>query len=61
MTLIVKVWLVPVQPTPPFVKVGVIIIVAINGVEPVFIALKLGIEPMPFPAKPIVVLEFVQV
>jgi hypothetical protein len=39
---------------------GVTVMVAVTGVVPVFIAVKAGISPLPFAAKPIDVLLFVQ-
>ena len=59
LTVIVKVCAVPEQLTPPFVKVGVTVMVAVTGDVPVLIALNDAIFPVPFAARPIVVLLFV--
>jgi hypothetical protein len=56
-TVIVKVRGVPTQP----LAVGVTVIVAITGVVPVFVAVKVGIFPVPLAASPIVGSLFVQV
>ena len=50
----------PVQLTPPFVKVGVTVIVAVTGAVPLFTAVNAAIFPVPLAARPIVVFEFVQ-
>ena len=55
--MIVKVCGVPGQPLP----VGVTVIVAVIGVVPVLVAVKLAIFPVPFAAKPIAVLLLVHV
>jgi hypothetical protein len=56
----VKLLLGPLHETPPFVKTGVTVIVAIAGVVPVLIALNDAIFPEPFAASPIDVLSLVQ-
>jgi hypothetical protein len=56
----VKVMGVPVQVSPDTVLVGVIVIVAVIGVEPAFTAVKAGILPVPEAAKPIDALLLVQ-
>jgi hypothetical protein len=57
--MMVKVRGVPVQVTPALVKLGVTVIVAIIGVVPVFVGVKLKL-PVPLAANPIAVLLFVQ-
>ncbi len=57
LTVMVKVEAVPVQPF----KTGVTVIVPVIGVEPLFVAVKEGIFPVPLDANPILVLEFVHV
>ena len=52
---------VPVQVTPAFVYDGVMVMVAVTGVVPVLIAVKAGMPPVPFAARPMAVFEFVQV
>ena len=46
--------------TGPPGKVGVTVIVAINGLVPVFVAVKEGIFPVPLAARPIAVLSLTQ-
>ena len=43
----------PSQVLPPLVKYGVTTMSAITGIEPVFVAVKLGIFPLPNPERPI--------
>ena len=50
----------PEQVTPPVMKRGVTVIVAITTVLPVFVAVKDGILPVPDAPRPIVELLFVQ-
>jgi hypothetical protein len=59
-TVIVNVFAGPVQGTPPLVKVGVTVIVAVTGDVPVLTAANTAILPVPLAPKPIVVLLFVQ-
>jgi hypothetical protein len=59
-TVIVKVWAVPGQLCPPFVKVGVTDIVAVTGEVPAFVAVKDAIFPVPLAARLIDVLSLVQ-
>jgi hypothetical protein len=52
--VIVNVFAVPVQLTPPLVNVGVTVIVATTGDVPAFVALKAAIDdPEPLAARPI--------
>ena len=62
-TVIVKVTDGPEQVTPPFVKVGVTVIVATCGVVPLFTAVNELIHPpaAPLAASPILVLSLVHV
>jgi hypothetical protein len=55
LTVIVKVIAVPVH---EFAE-GVTVMVAVNGLLPVFVAVKAGILPVPLAAKPIEVFELV--
>ena len=50
----------PTQVTPPLVKLGVTVIVAICGIAVLLIAVKLAILPVPAAANPIVGLVFIQ-
>ena len=50
----------PEQLTPPFVKVGVAITVAVTGAEPIFIPLNEAMLPEPLEESPILVALFVQ-
>ncbi len=50
----------PVQLMPPFVKVGVIVIVAVTGVEPGFKATNDGMVLVPLAPRPMDVLLLVQ-
>ena len=59
-TVIVKVIGVPVQLTPPLVKVGVTVMVATTCPGVLFMAVKLAIFPTPLAANPIDGREFVQ-
>jgi hypothetical protein len=60
LTVIVNVWAVPVQLTPPFVNVGVTVIVALIGAVPALVAVKAGRLPAVGPApRPIAVFELV--
>ena len=56
----VNVLLIPVQLTPPLMKVGVTVIVAVTGVVPLFTAVKEGILPVPLAARPIAGVLLVQ-
>jgi hypothetical protein len=58
--VIVKVLGVPVQLMPPLANVGVTVIVAICGVDPVLMAVNDGIVAVPLAPRPIVVLLLVQ-
>jgi hypothetical protein len=60
LTVIVNVIGVPVQVTPPLVKLGVTVTVATTGVVPGFVAVKLAMLPVPDAASPMLVLLFVQ-
>jgi ABC-type multidrug transport system permease subunit len=53
LTVIVTVCGVPVQVVPPFVKLGVTVIVATTGVDPGLIAINDAISPVPLAANPI--------
>ena len=55
-TVMVKVWAVPVQPLAD----GVTVMVAVTGVEPVLVAVKAFIFPLPLAASPMEVALFVQ-
>jgi hypothetical protein len=57
LTVIVNVCEVPEQPTPPLVKVGVTVIVALIGEVPPLVAVNAGNEPVPPAPRPIVVFE----
>ena len=59
-TIIVNTSGIPKQLTPPFIKVGVTVIVAVNGNRVVFVAIKDGMLPVPEAAKPIDGVLFVQ-
>ena len=50
----------PEQLTPPFVKVGVAITVAVTGAVPIFTPLKDAMLPEPLAASPMLVVLFVQ-
>jgi len=60
LTVIVNVWAVPEQLVPPLLKVGVTVIVALIGAEPVLVAVKAGSEPVPLAPRPIAVFELLQ-
>ncbi|MNF78357.1 hypothetical protein D3C84_605370 [compost metagenome] len=60
LTVIVKVFVDPVQSMPPLFSIGVTIIVAITGETPLLVAVKEGILPFPDAAKPIEELLLVQ-
>ena len=60
LTVIVKVFVGPVQETVPLVYVGVTIIVASTGAVPILIAVNAVISPVPVAANPIVGSEFAQ-
>ena len=60
LTVIVKVTGAPLHDTPPFVYVGVIVIVELIGVLPVLVVTNDGMFPVPLAANPIAVLELVQ-
>ena len=53
LTVIVKIIGVPLQVLPLAVRAGVTVIVAVTGVVPVFVAVKLEILPDPLKGKPI--------
>ncbi len=53
LTVIVKVRCVPVHVVPPFVYVGVTVIVAVTGALVALVAVKLAISPVPEAANPI--------
>ena len=53
MTVIVKLVVGPVQGTPPLVKVGVTVIVAVTGDVPVLMAVNAAILPVPLAPSPI--------
>ena len=57
-TVIVTVFGVPLQVIPPFVYLGVTVIVAITGVVPELTAVKAGISPVPLLLNPMVELVF---
>ena len=59
--MIVKVFVEPVQLTPPFVKVGDTTMVATTGEVPVFAAVKAKMLPLPEAANPIPGVSFVHV
>ena len=56
----VNVLLGPEHDTPPFVNVGVTVIVAVTGDVPVLIATNDAMSPLPLAARPIDVVLFVQ-
>jgi hypothetical protein len=60
LTVIVKVRGVPVQVTPPLVKLGVTVMVAVTGVVPVLTAGKEAMLPVPLAARPMDVVLLVQ-
>ena len=60
MTVIVKLVVGPVQGTPPLVKVGVTVIVAVTGEVPLFTAVNAAILPVPLAARPIEGVLFTQ-
>ncbi len=60
-TVMLKVFCGPVQLTPPFVKSGATVIVAVIGDVPVFTAVKDGRFPLPDPGSPIPGTELLQV
>ena len=60
LTVIVKVFDGPLQLVPPFVKVGVTVIVATTGAVPVFEAVNEAMLPVPEAARPMLVTSFVQ-
>ena len=53
MTVIVKLVVGPVQGTPPLVKVGVTVIVAVTGDVPVLMPVNAAILPVPLAPSPI--------
>ena len=59
-TVIVNVLDAPVQVTPPLVKVGVTVMVAVMAAVLTLVAVKLAILPVPAAARPMLVLLFVQ-
>src|SRR5664280_1146302 len=54
LTVIVNVFVGPLQVTPPLVKCGVTMIVATTGAVPLFIAVNDGMLPLPMAASPTV-------
>ena len=60
LTVIVKVFEGPVQLGPPFVNVGVTVMVAITGAVPELVAVNEAILPLPEAARPMLVTSFVQ-
>lgn len=58
--MIVKLLAVPVQVTPPLVKLGVTVMVATTGNGVAFLAIKAGILPVPLTPNPICGVLFVQ-
>ena len=58
--MIVKLLVGPLQLIPPLVNTGVIVIVAVTGVDPVLIAVNDGIVLVPLAANPMLILLFVQ-
>jgi hypothetical protein len=61
LTVMLNVLEVPTQLTPPFINVGVTVIVAITGAVVILVAMNVGILPAPAAAKPIDGALFVQV
>ena len=61
LTVMVNTWDDPLQFTLALLKRGVTVIVAVTGAEPLFIAVKEVILPLPDAGRPIEVLLFVQV
>jgi hypothetical protein len=61
LTVMVKVWGVPLQETPFTEFTGVTVMVELIGAVPVLVAVKEDILPVPLAARPIAVLELVQV
>ena len=59
-TVIVKVSGIPAHDIPPFKNIGVILTFEINGVEPLFCALKAAILFIPAELNPIEAIVFVQ-
>ena len=59
-TVMVNVVGVPLQVTPPLVKLGVTVIVAVTGVVPVLVPVKDWMVSVPLAPRPIHVLLFVQ-
>ena len=59
-TLMVKVFDGPLQLVPPLVKVGVTVMVAMTGLDPVLVVVNEGILPVPEAASPIEGAELVQ-
>jgi hypothetical protein len=60
LTIMVNVFVGPVQFTLPLLKFGVTIIVAVTGDDPEFTAVKAGIFPVPEAVNPIEVVLLVQ-
>ena len=60
MTVIVKLVVGPVQGTPPLVKVGVTVIVAVTGAVPLFTAVNAAILPDPLANNPMEGVLFTQ-
>ena len=60
-TVMMKVCSGPVQVTPPLVKVGVNVMVAVTCAVPELIAVKAGTLPVPLAPNPMLVLSLVQV
>lgn len=60
LTVMVKFLGVPEQVTPPFSKLGVTVMVAVTGAEPLLVAWNDGIWPVPLAPRPIEVLVLLQ-
>ena len=60
LTVMVNVMAVPTQLTPPLVNVGVTVMVAVTGATPVLLEINTGMLPLPFAAKPMDGVLFVQ-
>lgn len=60
LTVMVNVFVGPVQSVPPLLNTGYIVIVATCGVMPVLMAVKLAILPVPLAARPMLILLLVQ-
>ena len=60
LTVMVKVFVGPSHVTPPLLKCGVTMIVATTGDVPVFVAVNVGIFPLPVAANPMLISLLVQ-